>query len=361
VEQSSLHVDHTIEEGSVWNIIYQLHKVAPQILTTVIGTVSNGLESTEADRRLAVTQLLGKLFCTNNMASQFHPCFSMWLRRHQDIEVSIRKCTVAALVKMVPVVQNEMQQEAVDALKHLTTTDPNVDVRIDAIHQICDLIYRHKESHQIPAALLQAVGARVSAKHKQERRDALTGLAKIYHRHCVLSKLKDVQAGGDDCDLKVILGVLHDACHLDRRRRRKGGRRQQLHDDDDHLDVDEEKYRWIPRKVLESACFTDQTDTEMRSRVVHIVDEILLGTSTKSDKNMSATARAVGLAMILDSLREDGENVFGDGGSSNAFKFLQQLLGQRASLQKMVCSYIDARARVRQCEPGMSKMRQSDS
>jgi hypothetical protein len=359
------------EQGStsVWNIVYELHRVAPQILTTVIGTVSNGLTSSDADLRMAVCQLLGRLFYAKDsrMATQFHACFREWLGRQQDVEPSIRRVICSSCVRLMEVhavTWPDICTEAGDCLIRLVTTDPQLDVRLETIHLICDLAYR---KGNVSAKVLRAIGSRVSAKQKQERRDALTGLGQIYYRHYTQAKLKSVQAAGDDCDLDIILKALHEACHLDRRRKRHDPSRSRRNrnqndemdfdddgDNDDCHDAEEEKYGWIPRKIFESACFSDQSDADMRSRVIQIVDDMLLGSelSSNSSKKMTPTARAVGLAMIVDSLRKGGENLLTEDGSSNALKFLHQLLKQRANLQKTVSAYIDARAKIRECQSG---------
>jgi hypothetical protein len=356
----------------VWNIVYELHRVAPQILTTVIGTVSNGLTSTDTDLRLAVCQLLGRLFYAKDsrMATQFAVCFREWLGRQQDVELSIRRVIGQSCVRLIDVHESlgnsDVRNEADACLIRLIQTDPALDVRLEAIHLICDLAYR---KGNVSAKLLRAVGSRVSAKHKQERRDALTGLGQIYYRHFTQTKLKNIQAAGDDCDLDIILKVLHEGCHLDRRRQRNGSSRSKRNRNvDDEMDfaddcgdnngcddAEEEKYGWIPRKVFESACFGDQTDPDMRSRAIQIMDDMLLGSdlpSTSSSKKMTPTAKAVGLAMIIDSLRKGGDNLLTEDGSSNALKFLNQLLKQRASLQKTLSAYIDARAKIRECVSG---------
>lgn len=357
---------------SVWNIVYELHRVAPQILTTVIGTVSNGLASGDPELRLAVCQLLGRLFYAKDsrMATQFHICFREWLGRQQDVEMSIRRVICQSCVRLIDVHSglgnSDVCNEADACLIRLVQTDPALDVRLEAIHLICDLAYR---KGNVSAKLLRAVGSRVSAKHKQERRDALTGLGQIYYRHFTQTKLKNIQAAGDDCDLDIIRKVLHEGCHLDRRLQRPGSSRSKRNRNvDDEMDLaddcgdnngcddaEEEKYGWIPRKVFESACFSDQTDPDMRSRAIQIMDDMLLGSdlpSTSSSKKMTPTAKAVGLAMIIDSLRKGGENLLTEDGSSNALKYLNQLLKQRASLQKTLSAYIDARAKIRECESG---------
>ena len=112
-----------------------------------------------------------------------------------------------------------------------------------------------------------------------------------------------------------------------------------------------EKYKWIPSVAFESAQYTDTSDPDMRNRVVQIVDDVLLGPTRSARCSrqvpLSVTSRAVGLAMILDSLR-GGDGRFDTG----AYKLMHYLVGQRAHLQRAVSAYIDARAEVRDCVQG---------
>jgi hypothetical protein len=111
----------------------------------------------------------------------------------------------------------------------------------------------------------------------------------------------------------------------------------------------------------------------MHNGVVQIVDEVFLG-SFKTDKSsklkMTQTARAVGLALLLESLCHDHgadqqqpwltcEQLLRN--TTNAFKFMQQLLGQRARLQKTIRSYIDARAAIRECKSGTEEAMAAES
>ena len=78
--------DEDDDDGSsanVYSVSYELHRIAPQILTTVIGTVSTSLLDTDVARRWQAARLLGRLFGarTSDIASRFGPCFREWLRR----------------------------------------------------------------------------------------------------------------------------------------------------------------------------------------------------------------------------------------------------------------------------------------
>ena len=157
----------------------------------------------------------------------------------------------------------------------------------------------------------------------------------------------------------------------------------------------EEKYGWIPRLIFESACFTDAVDPDMRNWVVQIMDDMLLGprSGRRADlvgkdiflssgggvkngdncKKSEAVARrrgectttslSVGMAMILHSIRkEEGEDSFvGDGGQSNTYIWMSNLLAQRASLKHSLAMYLDARSRSRKCTTGSEKALTTDA
>ena len=321
VEQTSISTDDT--NPNVWATIYELHKIAPQILTTVIGTVAASLTAPEEEMRIKVVKLLGRLFYSpnSNIGTQFSPCFREWLRRHVDVSSKVRMTMAKYLVTILAHQKTDLSDEATATLQTMISADPDVNVRISAIHQVCDLAY--KSPHLITSTgLLRAVGDRVSSKTKTERKDSLTGLAQIYHKHYILPKLKHVESGGDDCAIEIVMDALH-----------KG--------DSEVLD---DRYGWIAAKVFECASFWD--DVEMRNRVIQIVDDIFLGRST-----LSGTSRAVGLAIIIDSLNKP----------SNANAWMGKLLSQRAALQIALRKYIDARSVVRRCKPGTEEVLTADA
>lgn len=76
--------DDNDESGAnVYSVSYELHRIAPQILTTVIGTVATSLTDMDLARRWQAVRLLGRLFGarTSDIASKFGMCFREWLRR----------------------------------------------------------------------------------------------------------------------------------------------------------------------------------------------------------------------------------------------------------------------------------------
>ena len=162
--------------ANVWSIVYEFHKIAPAILTTVIGTVANFLTTPESGKRLLVVQLMGSLFTANNanLANNFRPCFRQWLKRAKDIDPAVRRTMVDYLIPLLQIASatttsdsNELYHETEQALMGLVE-DTGVEVRLHAIHQITDVAYRN--STVVSSKLLQMVGTKVFSKNKQERR-----------------------------------------------------------------------------------------------------------------------------------------------------------------------------------------------
>ncbi len=319
-------------QADVYNIIYELHRVAPSILTTVVGTLTNFLGVPEVDQRKLVIQLLGKLFvkAPAKFANKFRPCYRQWLERAQDKDMSIRLIMLQHLLLLIlPAGTNALVEDGLDQISEeaqsmlkLCLEDPASDVRLGTIHGICDLAYRHPTAVSLDTWL--AVGCKVTSKQKQERKDALTGLVQTYYQHYMVKRLKDVQAGGDDVPLDVVQQTL-----------------QVVESVDDSNEYDHARFEWIPSRVFECACWKD--DTDLQSRVWQAMDDMLLGSElAASSKKLTSTARAVGLAIIVDSLEE------------NALSWLGGLLRERSKLQQKLNEYMDARALLRQLTIGMA-------
>jgi hypothetical protein len=316
VEKSTIQciVENGVNE--VHQIIYHLHRVAPQVLTTVMGTISNDLTSVDGEQRLMVVQLLGRLFAVENTANQYAACFREWLRRSVDVEVPVRMALVDHCMVIIKSSSGEPVQLAAETLRNLVRDPSSVEVRSTAVRAITESVFQSKDDLPFLGDLLQAVGDRVSSKQKSERQDAITGLAHVYNKRFLVPKLQAIVDKGEDCDLDIILATLRT-------------HRSSRHGDDRGV------YEWIPSMVFKCLHFTDAMDSEMRSKVVHLVDSVLL-------KGLTPTAAAVAWAIIFDSL-DDKDRAF-----------LTRMLKQRAFLQKELASYIEKRSCCRDLERGKS-------
>jgi hypothetical protein len=303
-------------QADVWSVVYEFHKIALEILTTVIGNVASGLEIRDAEQRLIVTQLLGKLFSSqaHALADRFRPCFHDWLKRALDIEVEIRQSVFDSLLKMLShkTIAEDTMETVIDHLICYVEDETTHDLRMHVLHELCAAAY---SNDKLPPQLLHAVSGLLSSKVKAERKDALTGLGRIYHRQYTTKVLKAVNAGGDDVPLEVVLSTLHPK----------------------ETSLLDEKYSWIPERILRALSYSEQSDSDMRTRVLQVLDDLLLGSEMSESKKMTSTARATGLAKILDTLDED----------ESAYQWMCCWMQNRAKLQKTLSQYLDARDELR--------------
>jgi hypothetical protein len=361
---------------TVWTVILEFHKIAPSILTTIIGTVATQLTCPDESKRCLVVRLLGRLFVSklSTMAVEYSRCLSEWMKRIHDISPKIRRTMVDYLLKLVVQAadrsQNQTHYHASDwkeiweraqsVLGGQLDVETDSSVRLHVLHQVCDTAYAHRQV--ISAELLRRVAHRVTSKHKQERRDALTGLAQTYFKQYVSHQLRPVQEGGDDVELSVILEVLHRTCarHApsNQSSRKNSSVSATASEDQESYDC----YQWIPRTIMKCSCYKDSVDSEMHSRVVQVVDDLLLGSElSNSTKKLTPTARAVGLAIVIDSLQQQSPSSHpavaairsstsrqaASAGVNDGLLWLCFLMAQRSKLQKALGHYLDARSQIK--------------
>ena len=377
-EENHSHREEGSDYADVWTIVYELHKVAPGILTTVIGTVANSLQHSDLNKRLRVTRLLGRLFYskTSDIAVNFHPCYMEWVRRSRDKDDKVRGVMVRHLLGILRNKASAMNlcQEATTALVFMMMHDPQLDIRLKAIAGICELVF-DDESHSsstssapfISSDLLKAVGDRVSSKIKKERLDSITGLVKIYNRHYIMPKLKEIERGGEDCEIDVIIEVIQNSCDTSiydvnaenkTHDHKKGSRTHSLsptrmRSDHDSESIDE-RYKFIPKLLFASASISDASDPFLRNRILTLMDDVLMGTESnvrgsdgkkKIKKSLSATSRAVGLTMIINYLQATSKIDKESGKKIAVDQWLLSVLDERQRLQVALRSYIDAKAK----------------
>ena len=336
----------------VWTIVYELGKVAPSILTTVIGTVSTCLTCPEASKRHKTVKLLGKLFYArgSKVATNFAPCFREWLRRFADCEPEIR-CTM--VLHLVSILQESRDREVIreaDATLVRMLYDRKTEVRLLAVHKVSDFVYANMKEKPVSLELLQALGLRVMSKDPSERRDALVGLCQIYYKYYVQDTLQGFQQFGDEQgdknSIQLVSQILTKHCCQGDVFYCKG--RKQTSPTTNEL------YGWIPSRIFDCMSIPQSVDPEMRARVVQIVDTILLGSqlSKKASKQLSPAARATGLAIIVDSLRKKGQSVWETTDTTNAFHHMVLFFRLRNIVQKQLGHYIDARTNIREHPAG---------
>ena len=426
--------------SNVYCVILELQRVAPAILTTVIGNLASHVETLDADHRCLVVQTLGKLFAGTGsgaaaaaaagsskntssanltVAYEYNPCFRRWLARSGDRIEDIRQIMLPHMIALTEAgsrllrndqlstsPQAELAREVQDALIVRLTNDPSKTLSLQIIQELCTISYNHRKA--LSRNLMDHVGLKVLSKVHLERKNALTGLVQLYFRQYIRFHLSTVQDGGDDCPIENVIQVFNNCCRPNSKyngagattattsliaarckasssskllspkrtpkKKKSTGRgrsRRQASEDDDDDDYDEDEsmrgnrinrlneygggddddndfsyYQWIPCVLFESTSYTDIIDSEMRSRVVQLMDELLLGSSSPHPDNrrhLTSTARATGLAVVVDAVRNQ---------SLSAWNGMVILQSERAKLQKTLRAYLDARADIRNHETG---------
>jgi len=327
---------------SVWDIVYELGKHADSYLTTVIGTVSAKLLSEETSKRHQTVKLLGKLFYfkSSKLAKKFGPCFKNWLKRCTDKEKKIRLTMVTSLCSIL---QEAPCPEVVsDTHRALTImlSDPDDNVRMAVVREVSDFAFMNMKEKPVPKEIMDAMGLRVMSKNAEERIAALTAISQIYYKYYMFDALQGIQSAGEDYDVEMLSQLLTEKCSRTDVFFKKGKV--------DSLTKD--LYEWIPTTVFES-----MTVRTSLPRALLIIDTLLLGSSIskKKDKNLTPGARAVGLAVIMDSLRMPGQSAWEETGGTRAFQLMVMFLRTRAAVQNGLSSYIDARSKSRDYPQGM--------
>ena len=297
----------------------------------------------------------------------------------------------------------ELARDVQEALIQRVTQEPSAKFRTEVIQELCTLSYQHRKI--LSRKVMEKIGQSVMSKDKSERKDALTGLVQLHFRQYTRHNLETVLEGGDDCPIESVLQVLAECCPPaspattatgapssliaarskasslsslgaggsprkapKSKRGRKGTRRSSRNRRDIDSDSDESDYgethrgheisrldqgsddfsyyQWIPCVLFESASYTDAIDSDMHSRVVQLVDELLLGCSSPHPENrrkLTSTGRATGMAVMVDAVRNQ---------SPLAWHGMAQLLSVRAKLQKSLKIYLDARSSIRNFQIG---------
>lgn len=300
VQRSSISAEEDRDEGNnenetdVWTIIYEVGKISPSVLTTIIGTVTNCLTSEDGKRHKAV-ELLGKLFCAkgSQLASKFGPSFRKWLQRYQDVEEETRLVLLHCLVEIIKTNKDShVVHDCQVNLARMVEYDKAFNVRKRALEEICDYAFNNdpNENNENPVSiiLLKAVGGRVKSKNAEERMAALTGLAQLYFHNYIRGVVSEIEKAGDDCDVELISRVLTENCS----NTCVFGKGDNESSTKDTSGLG--KYRFMVRLIFQCLCFSDSVDSKMRSRLTQIIDDLILGAnhSKSARKKLSPTGES---------------------------------------------------------------------
>ncbi|KAI4466781.1 androgen induced inhibitor of proliferation as3 / pds5-related [Holotrichia oblita] len=167
----------------VYDLIYELNHICPQVLTAVLPQLECKLKSAQVNERLGAVALLARMFSEKDSElARRHP--SLWrafLGRFNDISVSIRiKCVQYSMHFFLN--HPDLRKDITETLK-MRQHDSEENVRYEVVMAIVTTARRDFQVVSDSEDLLEFVKERTLDKKFKIRKEAMSGLAMIYRKH----------------------------------------------------------------------------------------------------------------------------------------------------------------------------------
>ncbi|XP_048323371.1 sister chromatid cohesion protein PDS5 homolog A [Ziziphus jujuba] len=177
-------------------VIYDVYRCAPQILSGVVPYLTGELLTDQLDTRLKAVGLVGDLFALPESAvsDAFQPIFSEYLKRLTDRVVTVRMSVLEHVKSCL--LLNPLRSEAPQIISALCDRllDFDENVRKQVVTVICDVACH--ELNSIPLETVKLVAERLRDKSLLVKKYTLERLAEIYRVHCL--KCSDASSNSDE-------------------------------------------------------------------------------------------------------------------------------------------------------------------
>ncbi|XP_034898204.1 sister chromatid cohesion protein PDS5 homolog A isoform X1 [Populus alba] len=191
-------------------VIYDLYRCAPQILSGVVPYLTGELLTDQLDTRLKAVGLVGDLFSLPGSAitEAFQPIFSEFLKRLSDRVVTIRMCVLECVKGCL--LSNPFRAEAAQIISALCDRllDYDENVRKQVVDVICDVACHALNS--VPVETIKLVAERLRDKSQLVKRYTMERMAEIFRVYCVKSSDGSINPGEYDWIPGRILRCLYD-------------------------------------------------------------------------------------------------------------------------------------------------------
>ncbi|XP_044744637.1 sister chromatid cohesion protein PDS5 homolog B [Coccinella septempunctata] len=167
----------------VYDLIYELNHICPQILVSVLPQLECKLRSPLEEERLGAVALLARMFSEKDseVAKRFGGLWRAFLGRFNDISLAIRiKCVQYSMHFLVN--HPELRKDITDTLK-LRQHDSEENVRYEVVMAIVTTAKKDFQVVSDSEDLLEFVKERTLDKKFKIRKEAMSGLALIYRKH----------------------------------------------------------------------------------------------------------------------------------------------------------------------------------
>lgn len=169
--------------GKIYDLIYELNHICPQVLTAVLPQLECKLKSTQESERLGAVTLLARMFSEKDseLAQRHQALWRAFLGRFNDISHDIRmKCVQYSMHFLLN--HPSLRKDITETLK-LRQHDSEESVRYEVVLAIVMTARRDFQVVSDSEDLLEFVKERTLDKKFKIRKEAMTGLALIYRKH----------------------------------------------------------------------------------------------------------------------------------------------------------------------------------
>nr|CAI5853212.1 unnamed protein product [Callosobruchus analis] len=169
--------------GKVYDLIYELNHIRPQILVAVLPQLECKLKSPMEGDRLAAVALLAKMFSEKDSElPKRHPAlWRAFLGRFNDISIGIRtKCVQYSMHFLLN--HPDLRKDITETLK-MRQHDAEENVRYQVVMAIVTTAKNDFQVVSDSEDLLEFVKERTLDKKFKIRKEAMSGLALIYKKH----------------------------------------------------------------------------------------------------------------------------------------------------------------------------------
>ncbi|XP_014279866.1 sister chromatid cohesion protein PDS5 homolog B-B isoform X2 [Halyomorpha halys] len=167
----------------VYDLIYELNKICPSVLLSVLPQLEVKLKSSIEEERLGAVSLLARMFSEKDSTlAKSHPqLWRAFLGRFNDINLFIRmKCVQYSMHFLLN--HPELRADITETLK-MRQHDSEESVRYEVVMAIVSTAKRDFEVVSKSEDLLEFVKERTLDKKFKIRKEAMSGLAMIYKKH----------------------------------------------------------------------------------------------------------------------------------------------------------------------------------
>lgn len=169
--------------GKVYDLIYELNHICPQILVAVLPQLECKLKSPLETERLGAVALLARMFSEKDseLARRHGNLWRAFLGRFNDISLQIRtKCVQYSMHFLLN--HPDLRKDITDTLK-MRQHDSEENVRYEVVMAIVTTARRDFQVVSDSEDLLEFVKERTLDKKFKIRKEAMSGLALIYRKH----------------------------------------------------------------------------------------------------------------------------------------------------------------------------------